>query len=57
MLQLKFSSNAKKFIKKNQSSNPSLLKKLALAINELKNNPLPQGYKKLAGYETVHLTV
>ena len=50
MLQIQFSQYARKFIKKNQTSNSGLIRKLGLAIKELTTNPLPQGCKKLTGY-------
>jgi len=50
MLQIEFSAYSKKFIKKNQGSNPDLIKRLGLAIKALTNNPVPSGCKKLVGY-------
>ena len=34
--------------------NGSILERLRLAIRELKNDPRPQGYKKILGYENLY---
>jgi mRNA interferase RelE/StbE len=51
MRHVNFSSYSKKFIKKNKSLNPQLLKKIAKVIEELLKDPTPGGSKKLVGYE------
>ena len=50
MLQLRFTTSAKKFIKKHQTSNPVLIKKIGVILVDLLKNPLPNAHKKLVGY-------
>ena len=57
MRHVNFSSYSKKFIKKNKSSNPQLLKKIAKVIEGLVKDPMPGGAKKLVGYEFYRVRV
>lgn len=57
MLQVQLSSYSEKFIKKNQVTNSTLIRKLGLAIKELANNPLSHDCKKLTGYPFYRIRV
>lgn len=50
MRHINFSSYSKKFIKKNKTSNPALLNKIANTIERLLVDPCPGNAKKLVGY-------
>ena len=56
MLELEISKYSQKFIKKNKSD-IRLIKKLGLSIKNLRDNPLPNGAKKLIGYSFYRIRV